>query len=283
MCFPRSAAPASFSEVILLTPKAGIDAEAATEDSTNPPLATSRAPHPRRCGGQRGSGDDSGDHGAGDFPWLKNSSYLFIFAEDARSLISHAPFVVISFGSVSSLSSQSRHSLNPVWDEKLLFHVRLTVLDWDKLPSNDYIGEAAFNVRELVADAPRPLPCGDTRHGDAGRGPWRCVRIAERRARAGGGHGLQALRQASSYRAGADGSVCASAACSFNYETEGAAEREDESISALERAKGRRRRGAAEWSGEEQRAEKIPPDLDARRLRSPAPSGVLVPHLHTSA
>lgn len=42
--------------------------------------------------------------------------------------------------------------------------MRLTVLDLDKLSSNDYIGEAAFNVGELVAAAPQLLllpPTGD--------------------------------------------------------------------------------------------------------------------------
>jgi phosphatidylserine decarboxylase len=77
------------------------------------------------------------------------------------------PFVVISFGKKVFRTRVIRHSRNPVWDEKLLFHVRryessfkiqLTVLDWDKLSSNDYIGDANFDVSELVADAPQPDP-----------------------------------------------------------------------------------------------------------------------------
>ena len=57
-----------------------------------------------------------------------------------------------------------RHSLNPTWDEKLLFHVRayenafkvqLTVLDWDTLSSNDYVRDAEFIVADLMADAPQ--------------------------------------------------------------------------------------------------------------------------------
>ena len=73
------------------------------------------------------------------------------------------PFVVISFGKKVFRTRVIRHSLNPVWDEKLLFHVRryetsfkiqLTVLDWDKLSSNDYVGEASFSVAELLANAP---------------------------------------------------------------------------------------------------------------------------------
>jgi len=47
---------------------------------------------------------------------------------------------------------------NPVWDGDLLLHMRsydmafgiqLTILDWDKLASNDCIGNARFDVKEL--------------------------------------------------------------------------------------------------------------------------------------
>ena len=77
------------------------------------------------------------------------------------------PFVVISFGKKVFRTRVIRHSRNPVWDEKLLFHVReyetsfkvqLTVLDWDKLSSNDYVGETSFMVSELLADAPQRDP-----------------------------------------------------------------------------------------------------------------------------
>jgi phosphatidylserine decarboxylase len=77
------------------------------------------------------------------------------------------PFVVISFGKKVFRTRVIRHSLNPTWDEKLLFHVRryetpfkvqLTVLDWDKLSSNDHVGDARFDVSELVKDAPQPDP-----------------------------------------------------------------------------------------------------------------------------
>jgi phosphatidylserine decarboxylase len=68
-------------------------------------------------------------------------------------------FVVISFGRKVFRTRVIRHSRNPVWDEKLLFHVRryatsykvqLTVLDCDKLSSNDHIGDVAFDAKELV-------------------------------------------------------------------------------------------------------------------------------------
>ena len=77
------------------------------------------------------------------------------------------PFVVMSFGKKVFRTRVIRHSLNPTWEEKLLFHVRryetafkvqLTVLDWDKLSSNDHVGDARFDVSELVKDAPQPDP-----------------------------------------------------------------------------------------------------------------------------
>jgi phosphatidylserine decarboxylase len=77
------------------------------------------------------------------------------------------PFVVISFGKKVFRTRVIRHSLNPVWDEKVLFHVRqyetafqvqLTILDWDKLSSNDHIGDASFSVKDLVDSAPQPDP-----------------------------------------------------------------------------------------------------------------------------
>ncbi|KAF8836809.1 hypothetical protein BDN67DRAFT_910414 [Paxillus ammoniavirescens] len=96
--------------------------------------------------------------GATDLPKLKNMT---------RTGWDMDPFVVISFGKKVFRTRVIRHSLNPTWDEKLLFHVRryetpfkvqLTVLDWDKLSSNDHVGDARFDVSELVKDAPQPDP-----------------------------------------------------------------------------------------------------------------------------
>lgn len=77
------------------------------------------------------------------------------------------PFVVISFGKKVFRTRVIRHSLNPTWDEKMLFHVRryettfslqLAVLDWDKLSSNDHIADASFEVAQLIANAPQKDP-----------------------------------------------------------------------------------------------------------------------------
>ena len=74
------------------------------------------------------------------------------------------PFVVISFGKKVFRTRVIRHSLNPVWDEKLLFHVRkyersfsvaMTVCDWDKISSNDHIGDAQFTLSKLMENVPK--------------------------------------------------------------------------------------------------------------------------------
>lgn len=77
------------------------------------------------------------------------------------------PFVVISFGKKVFRTRVIRHSLDPTWDEKLLFHVRryetsftinFSVLDWDKLSGNDHVGEVSFDVQQLLANAPQKDP-----------------------------------------------------------------------------------------------------------------------------
>ncbi len=75
------------------------------------------------------------------------------------------PFVVVSFGKKVFRTRVIRHSLNPKWDEKLLFHVRryeanfsvqFSILDWDKLTSNDHIGDVTLPLSELLKNAPKP-------------------------------------------------------------------------------------------------------------------------------
>jgi phosphatidylserine decarboxylase len=116
--------------------------------------------------------------GAADLPKLKNMT---------RTGFDMDPFVVISFSKKVFRTRVIRHSLNPTWDEKLLFHVRryetsfkvqMTVLDWDKLSSNDHVGDAWLDVGELVRDAPQPDPrtglyadvCGENDTEGSGEG-----------------------------------------------------------------------------------------------------------------
>lgn len=69
------------------------------------------------------------------------------------------PFVVISFGKKVFRTRVIRHSLNPVWDEKMLFHVRrhesnytvqFAVLDWDNV-SEDSAGDQVVRPNAEVA------------------------------------------------------------------------------------------------------------------------------------
>ena len=74
------------------------------------------------------------------------------------------PFVVVSFSKKIFRTRVIRHSLNPTWDEKLLFHVRryeitfpvhFAVLDLDKLSSNDHVGDGSLPRARLLERAPR--------------------------------------------------------------------------------------------------------------------------------
>lgn len=55
-----------------------------------------------------------------------------------------------------------RHTLNPVFDEKLFFHVNemeenylvnFHLLDWDRATSNDHIGDVSLPLQELIGDS----------------------------------------------------------------------------------------------------------------------------------
>lgn len=115
---------------------------------------------------------------AENLPRLKNSEFfspcclLLLTFATSFTLVTRTgwdmdPFVVISFGKKVFRTRVLRHTLNPVWDEKLLFHVRryetgyqvlLTILDWDKLSSNDHVGDASFEVKSMMETAPQPDP-----------------------------------------------------------------------------------------------------------------------------
>ncbi|KAH9059651.1 C2 domain-containing protein [Lactarius vividus] len=77
------------------------------------------------------------------------------------------PFVQVSINDKVAKTRVIRHSLNPVWDEQLLFHVseqdlslpiRLAVFDWDRFTRNDYIGEAKIDVTTLIERAGKGDP-----------------------------------------------------------------------------------------------------------------------------
>ncbi|ORX34011.1 phosphatidylserine decarboxylase [Kockovaella imperatae] len=95
---------------------------------------------------------------AEDLPRIKNSIRLGFDMD---------PFVVIAFGQKVFRTRVIRHSLNPTWDEKLLFHVKrheanytigLSVLDWDKISGNDMIGICTLPLDKLMDNVSRPDP-----------------------------------------------------------------------------------------------------------------------------
>ncbi|KAH9173704.1 C2 domain-containing protein [Lactarius sanguifluus] len=75
------------------------------------------------------------------------------------------PFVEVSIGDEVKRTKIIRHSLDPVWDEQLLLHVRgadlshssariqLTVIDRDKITSNDPVGEAEIKITTILQGA----------------------------------------------------------------------------------------------------------------------------------
>ncbi|KAF8674083.1 Phosphatidylserine decarboxylase proenzyme 3 [Rhizoctonia solani] len=96
--------------------------------------------------------------GATDLPKLKNVT---------RTGWDMDPFVVIAFSKKVFRTRVIRHSRTPVWDEKLLFHVRrhetnfkinFSVLDWDKMSGNDHIGDVSLDLPELMKDLPARDP-----------------------------------------------------------------------------------------------------------------------------
>ena len=77
------------------------------------------------------------------------------------------PFAIISFGQKIFRTRVVRHTLNPKWNEKLLFHVRrhetnfqakFMIYDWDRMSSNDYVGGAQIAIADLLDAAPKPNP-----------------------------------------------------------------------------------------------------------------------------
>lgn len=96
--------------------------------------------------------------GAKDLPRWKNSM---------RTGFDMDPFAIVAFGQKIFRTRVLRHTLNPVWDEKLLFHVRqhednfvvkMSIYDWDKLTANDHVGSCELPLAALVDAAPKPKP-----------------------------------------------------------------------------------------------------------------------------
>ena len=77
------------------------------------------------------------------------------------------PFVIISFGKKTFRTRVIRHSLNPVFNERLIFQVMnheknysisFKVYDRDQFSSNDFVASASLPLNDLIQNAPTPDP-----------------------------------------------------------------------------------------------------------------------------
>lgn len=77
------------------------------------------------------------------------------------------PFVVASLGKKTYRSRRVRHSLNPVYNEKMIFQVlghektysfAFTVIDHDKYSGNDFIASCSLPIQDLIKKAPQANP-----------------------------------------------------------------------------------------------------------------------------
>ncbi|GAA5985204.1 hypothetical protein JCM10908_002568 [Rhodotorula pacifica] len=88
------------------------------------------------------------------------------------------PFCVISFGRKIFRTRVIRHNLNPVWGERLFFHVGeaethwnigFSVSDWDKLTGNDHVGDVVVPLEQLLGKTIKPDERGLFPTGPDGR------------------------------------------------------------------------------------------------------------------
>lgn len=77
------------------------------------------------------------------------------------------PFVVVSLGKKTYRTRHIRHSLNPVYDEKMVFQVlrheqnyslNIAVVDRDKFSSNDFVAQTNFALQKIISTQPTADP-----------------------------------------------------------------------------------------------------------------------------
>lgn len=77
------------------------------------------------------------------------------------------PFIVASLGKKTYRTRRVRHNLNPVFNEKMIFHIQrheqtysfaFTVIDHDKYSGNDFIASCTFPIQGLMEKAPQADP-----------------------------------------------------------------------------------------------------------------------------
>lgn len=88
----------------------------------------------------------------------------------ARTSFDMDPFVVVSYGTSTFRTSAVRHNLNPVWNEKLFFHVRhneasfhlkFTVYDREKFSGNDLVAWYQLPIQDIILQCNKDRPAQD--------------------------------------------------------------------------------------------------------------------------
>ncbi|KAI7816703.1 phosphatidylserine decarboxylase-domain-containing protein [Gamsiella multidivaricata] len=96
------------------------------------------------------------------FMEIVNAAHLPRLRNVTRTGFDMDPFVVISFGKYIFRTRVVRHSLNPVWNAKLMFRVhhgeenfsvKFSLHDWDKFSGNDHVGAAILPINSLIQAA----------------------------------------------------------------------------------------------------------------------------------
>ena len=94
-------------------------------------------------------------------------SYKLIPLLVTRTSFDMDPFVVTTLGRKTFRTRVVRHNLNPVYDEKLVFHVLrnetgyslgFTVVDRDSFSGNDYVGAVNLPLADVISAAPEADP-----------------------------------------------------------------------------------------------------------------------------
>ena len=101
-------------------------------------------------------------------PRITAGDNLFLHLQGGRNLVardvtgSSDPYVVIQLGNKKLKSKTIQQTLFPRWNEIFAFeflptlekNLRLTVMDWDRLTKDDFMGECSFDLSSLELDTP---------------------------------------------------------------------------------------------------------------------------------
>ncbi|KAI8997376.1 phosphatidylserine decarboxylase-domain-containing protein [Pilobolus umbonatus] len=77
------------------------------------------------------------------------------------------PFVIVSYGTSTFRTRAIRHNLNPVWNDKLFFHVKnseanykvkFAVYDKDKFSNNDFVASQEITISDIIKKMPHKIP-----------------------------------------------------------------------------------------------------------------------------